>query len=75
MRTRSFRQRAVTLGVLLVTALGSTGSAATGSAAPVTTYDPPWGWPLTPTPIVLRHFDPPAQRWLPGHRGGRSGCY
>lgn len=28
-----------------------------------------WGWPLTGTPEVVHGFDPPAQRWLPGHRG------
>ena len=28
-----------------------------------------WGWPLTGTPDVVHRFDPPAQRWLPGHRG------
>nr|WP_229069477.1 M23 family metallopeptidase [Actinoplanes sp. DH11] len=25
-------------------------------------------WPVTP-PIVVRRFDPPRERWLPGHRG------
>ncbi|MHA7273868.1 murein hydrolase activator EnvC family protein [Arthrobacter sp. TMT4-20] len=80
MSTKLFRRRAIILAVLVVTALGSTGSMATGSTATgsmataatataTATYDPPWGWPLTPTPVVLRHFDPPAQRWLPGHRG------
>lgn len=28
-----------------------------------------WQWPLQPRPVVLRRFDPPAQRWLSGHRG------
>lgn len=28
-----------------------------------------WGWPLVGTPPVVASFDPPAQRWLPGHRG------
>lgn len=28
-----------------------------------------WGWPLVGTPEIVRGFDPPAQRWLPGHRG------
>lgn len=28
-----------------------------------------WDWPLVGTPPVARGFDPPAQRWLPGHRG------
>ncbi|WP_250027264.1 M23 family metallopeptidase [Paractinoplanes maris] len=27
-----------------------------------------FGWPVAP-PAVVRPFDPPAQRWLPGHRG------
>jgi murein DD-endopeptidase MepM/ murein hydrolase activator NlpD len=29
----------------------------------------PFGWPLDPVPRVVRAFDPPAQAWLPGHRG------
>jgi len=28
-----------------------------------------YGWPLLPRPAVVRGFDPPAQRWLAGHRG------
>ncbi len=28
-----------------------------------------WNWPLPPVPEVLRAFDPPARRWLVGHRG------
>lgn len=28
-----------------------------------------WAWPLSPVPEIVRDFDPPAQRWLPGHRG------
>lgn len=28
-----------------------------------------WQWPLDPEPQVLRAFDPPARRWLSGHRG------
>lgn len=28
-----------------------------------------WGWPLLGTPEVVGAYDPPAQRWLPGHRG------
>ncbi len=28
-----------------------------------------WTWPTGSTSAVLRAFDPPAQRWLPGHRG------
>ncbi|WP_425544239.1 murein hydrolase activator EnvC family protein [Actinocatenispora thailandica] len=26
-------------------------------------------WPLPGTPAVVRAFDPPPERWLPGHRG------
>lgn len=28
-----------------------------------------WEWPLAGRPAVVHAFDPPAQRWLPGHRG------
>jgi len=28
-----------------------------------------WRWPLPGQPAVTRRFDPPAQPWLPGHRG------
>jgi len=28
-----------------------------------------WSWPVTGRPTVVRSFDPPAQRWLSGHRG------
>jgi murein DD-endopeptidase MepM/ murein hydrolase activator NlpD len=30
---------------------------------------PAWEWPLPGPQVVARRFDPPAQRWLPGHRG------
>ncbi|MBE3015392.1 M23 family metallopeptidase [Microbispora sp. NEAU-D428] len=30
---------------------------------------PAWGWPLAERSRPLRRFDPPAQRWLAGHRG------
>ena len=36
-----------------------------------------WDWPLPPPHEVVHGFDPPAQPWLPGHRGvdlrGRAG--
>ncbi len=46
-------------------------------SAPVTTLSPgaptphpdAWRWPLPGAVTVLRPFDPPAQRWLAGHRG------
>lgn len=28
-----------------------------------------WEWPLPGRPRVARPFDPPEERWLPGHRG------
>lgn len=28
-----------------------------------------WQWPLPGRPEVVKHFDPPPQPWLPGHRG------
>jgi hypothetical protein len=34
---------------------------------------PSWSWPLAlrdgKPPVIVRAFDPPARRWLPGHRG------
>jgi murein DD-endopeptidase MepM/ murein hydrolase activator NlpD len=30
---------------------------------------PDYRWPLAGPPVVTRRFDPPAERWLPGHRG------
>ena len=30
---------------------------------------PSWRWPLAPPIEVVRPFDPPEQRWLPGHLG------
>lgn len=68
---------------MLVTALAISGSSApsppreqgvaiaasVASAASGPEYAPPWSWPLSPTPVVLRHFDRPEQPWLPGHRG------
>lgn len=30
---------------------------------------PFWQFPLSPAPAIARGFDPPAQNWLPGHRG------
>lgn len=31
--------------------------------------EPSWRWPLDPPTEVLRPFEPPEQRWLPGHLG------
>lgn len=28
-----------------------------------------WAWPVKPKPAVTRTFQPPAQKWLSGHRG------
>ncbi|MBG6180655.1 murein hydrolase activator EnvC family protein [Arthrobacter sp. CAN_A1] len=52
----------------LVLATGFAGGGA-GRTGPGIAAEPSWTWPLSPTPRVLRHFEPPAQRWLPGHRG------
>jgi len=30
---------------------------------------PGWRWPLSGPTRLIRRFDPPAQRWLAGHRG------
>ncbi|MGI5217236.1 M23 family metallopeptidase [Nocardia sp. CA-290969] len=48
--------------LVLVFALLLPGTAAAGP-------ERPFEWPLRPRPAVERHFDPPEQDWLPGHRG------
>lgn len=60
--------------VLIIAIVAFVGAA--GSAHAVQS-GPGWRWPLTPRPVVLRGFAPPAHRWLAGHRGvdlaGHSG--
>lgn len=61
--TPSFVRRAAAtvlltlLTVLLIPARASASPAPTGV------------WPLAPRPPVVRGFEPPPERWLPGHRG------
>nr|WP_051020958.1 M23 family metallopeptidase [Nocardia araoensis] len=57
-------------GRRLSTAL-ALGVAAIVATTPTATARPQgrFGWPLQPRPAVVRHFDKPAQNWLPGHRG------
>ncbi|WP_223841993.1 M23 family metallopeptidase [Kocuria sp. cx-455] len=63
-----FRARALTLVLALCVFLG--GVVGGGVAGP-----PParaaggWTWPVKPQPAVTRSFQPPAQKWLSGHRG------
>ncbi len=48
-----------------------------GGDQPASAADPPWAWPLSPRPLVVTAFDPPADPWGSGHRGvdlqGRPG--
>ncbi|MGW5880139.1 M23 family metallopeptidase [Nocardiopsis terrae] len=39
------------------------------TASAATSPEAPWRWPVDPPVQVLRRFDPPEQRWLPGHLG------
>lgn len=39
------------------------------TAASSVAADPDYRWPLAGQPSVTRRFDPPAERWLSGHRG------
>ncbi len=52
---------------------GASGSGASrtsrGSSTVRTAPRGRWTWPLNPIPRVVDRFDPPTQRWLPGHRG------
>lgn len=40
-----------------------------GGGGAATAAGTPYSWPLSPRPSVVNGFEPPAQRWLPGHRG------
>lgn len=53
--------RAAVGSAMLLVAVTAPGPSAGGRGS----YD----WPLAPRPAVVRGFDPPAHRWLPGHRG------
>lgn len=53
------------VGLLASTLLGLRANPAAGDRSRTAE----WGWPLVGTPEIVRGFDPPAQRWLPGHRG------
>jgi murein DD-endopeptidase MepM/ murein hydrolase activator NlpD len=59
--------------LLLLLLLPLPASAGSAAPAPVSVAfqaaEPAYQWPLAGTPDVTRRFDPPAQRWLPGHRG------
>jgi murein DD-endopeptidase MepM/ murein hydrolase activator NlpD len=41
----------------------------TRPAAVLVVAQAPYLWPLDGEPPVTRRFDPPPERWLPGHRG------
>ncbi|MEV0518237.1 peptidoglycan DD-metalloendopeptidase family protein [Nonomuraea sp. NPDC050405] len=54
----------MTLALLIVLALVQLLPASPAAAAP-----PVWRWPLDGRPRIVRHFAPPLERWLAGHRG------
>ena len=67
---RSLASRSVALAVGLSLSICGLGAGrAQGLPAAPRPASTAWQWPLQPTPTVLRGFEPPAQRWLAGHRG------
>ena len=54
----------ILLGCLVQLGLSASPGISAASAVPGQN----WGWPLDPHRII-GNFDPPAQNWLPGHRG------
>lgn len=56
--------RSVLVAALVVCSLTLSVLAAPGARA-----GPGYGWPTPGRPQLVRAFDPPAQRWLAGHRG------
>jgi murein DD-endopeptidase MepM/ murein hydrolase activator NlpD len=70
-------KRVVTIGVLVACLMPLLPGPATGlpvdgipdvRVQPVAAV-PDYRWPLAGQPVVTRRFDPPAERWLAGHRG------
>lgn len=57
------------VGALLLFVPAAASPLSSDSAAPAQLRSGAWAWPLDPEPALLRAFDPPAQRWLSGHRG------
>ncbi|MFG1616936.1 M23 family metallopeptidase [Nonomuraea wenchangensis] len=53
------------LATTLITLTAPPARASPSAKAP----PPAWRWPLDGHPRVLRHFTPPPERWLAGHRG------
>ncbi|MER7367422.1 M23 family metallopeptidase [Nonomuraea wenchangensis] len=77
-RSPRFHNIAALLPLLLTTTLVApvlattliTLTAPPARASPPAKAPPPaWRWPLDGHPRVLRHFTPPPERWLAGHRG------
>ncbi|MFL4473614.1 M23 family metallopeptidase [Paeniglutamicibacter sp. MACA_103] len=58
-----------TIGTLVLLAPASVPPPVPGQASQRAAPTGAWSWPLPPVPRVVRAFDPPAQRWLSGHRG------
>lgn len=44
-------------------------AAGRGGPAAGRDWRPPWSWPLSPQPVVVHSFDPPASAYGSGHRG------
>jgi murein DD-endopeptidase MepM/ murein hydrolase activator NlpD len=61
---RALAAACLALALTLVLVGGSGGPAAATEPQPT----PSWAPPVSPV-LVVRGFDPPAQRWLAGHRG------
>lgn len=83
-RRRGFTRRSAALGLLLALTgpgpgpdaavlpveAGVVASSLLGGRAPADRAETTlWGWPLVGRPEIVRGFDPPPKRWLPGHRG------
>lgn len=74
-RSRAWRVAGLVSLLLLLAPLSAPPGPAAGGPVPPATggaeVEPAAGyrWPLAGEPAVTRPFDPPARRWLPGHRG------
>ena len=66
--TLGHRSRALTVLLALCFFLGAALSGGVLGSQPALAAGG-WTWPVKPKPAVTRTFQPPAQKWLSGHRG------
>jgi murein DD-endopeptidase MepM/ murein hydrolase activator NlpD len=68
-RTSVRKGAGVVRWVVIATLALLTAASGPTAAQPGPASRPAWLWPLSPRPMLGRHFEPPPQPWMSGHRG------